>query len=329
MGQHDAPSRLVYYSIALPETAPRPDLLWQLEASLRSLRTYNTTTPVALFVHGEMPSAVGAIASRYNAVVHIQEPYEARLARLCPHGWRVLSRYPLLHKFLNFGELRTLPRPPRQVLFLDCDTLFFGDVDRLFARYENHDCVAREEASCRRSHLGYDPEYLDEGALDALARAEGIRSVPPFNLGVVLFNGECWWHLADLEEALVSYAWRFAVWMACNPAAGLSASYGEGSGIELLRNGLVALTSEDVAQALPYPSANRWILDEFALWLTLGNLPGLRTGDFWIGDVLQNGEFSARDRQAPDAILCHYFTQNMARIDAWMQQQFVGSAHLA
>jgi hypothetical protein len=318
-------SSLVYYSIALPGASTRPYLLWQLEASLHSLRAHNSTVSVAIFVHGKLPQGLRTLASRFGASIHVQESYEARLAQLCPRGWPVLARYPLLHKFLNFGELRDLSHPPSQVLFLDCDTHFFANVDHLFDLYATPHCVAREEANCRRSYLGYDSEYLNEEALDAVARAEGIRSAQPFNLGVVLFNGGCWQHLADMEELLVSYAWRMAVWMARNPATGLSASYGEGSGIELIRRGVISLTTDDHELALPYPSANRWLLDQFALWLTLGHLQGLRTGDFSIRDVLQDGEFLTRDPQAPGAILCHYFTQNSVRMHAWLQRDLVGS----
>jgi hypothetical protein len=311
-------SRLVYYSLALPQSHPRPDLVWQIEASVRSLRAYNRTVPVFLFAYGDLPPELAARLTGYGVTIHPQGSYEERLARLAPRGWEALSRYPLLHKFLNFPEIGRLA--PRQVLFLDCDTLFFDDVDRLFARYADADLYAREEPTCRRSHYGYDPEYLDEDLLSRLASSQGVSTPPPFNLGVVLINNGLSSRLAQLGSVLVSYAWRLAVWMALYPPQGKAASYGEGEAIRFLRESLGRLAGpEDVRQALPYPSGNRWILDQVALWLTLGHLPGLRYGDFSTGDVLQNGELLSRRMEECDWALCHYFSQNMERVDGWIR----------
>jgi hypothetical protein len=313
----------VYYSVTLPGDHEKPELLWQLDTSLSSLRSHNSAVPVALFVHGELSPGLRSIAGRHGVLVHRQETYERRLARFCPRGWPVLSRYPLLHKFLNFAEIAALRPRPSQVLYLDCDTLFFDDVDRLFARYPIAHVVAREEASCARSHLGYDPEYLDEAALAAVARTQGARPTPPFNLGVVLFNAGAWRSLIGLEARLLDYAWRFVVWMALHPVEGRSASYGEGLGVDLLRRA-DPVTPDDVASALPYPSANRWILDEVALWLALGHVPGLRTADFSRADVLQDGEYATPGAATASAVLCHYFSQNTARIAGWIRGQPIG-----
>jgi hypothetical protein len=315
-----ASTPLVYYSLTLPQAEPRPDLLWQLEVSLASLRARNRSVAVALFAHGALSRKLAGIAARHDAMVHLQPPYEARLARLCPKGWPVLSCYPLLHKFLNFAEISAWG--PSQVLFLDCDTVVAGDVGELFARYRDADCYAREEVNCRRSRDGYDRGYLDEEALAAIGRHEGVQVPPPFNLGVVLFNNGCWRRLAELESVLVSYAWRFAVWLALHPASGRSAAYGEGLGIDLLRRRFAEIVEpSDRSRALPYPSANRWLLDELALWLTMGHLVPLRTGDFSPRDVAQDGEFLADDSSAPDWVLCHYFSQNTRRMDAWIRSR--------
>lgn len=59
---------------------------------------------------------------------------------------------------------------------------------------------AREEANCRRSYFGYDRQYLDEEALGRIAASEGAAPVPPFNLGVVLFNNGSWRRIAGLER---------------------------------------------------------------------------------------------------------------------------------
>lgn len=273
--------RLVHYSLAFPPHEERPDLLWQLDASLRTLREHNATIPVWLFAYGSMPPAVAQICAEHRVAVHQQGGYVERLAALCPDGWPALAGYPLLHKFLNFRALDAAGA--EQILFCDCDTVFFTDVERLFDRYGDADVVAREEVHSSRSMHGVDRSFIDEPLLARMAAADGAAVIPPFNLGVVLFNHGIWRALAPLDALIVDYAWRFA------------------------------------AGALPYPSTNSWILDEVALWMALGHVPGVRTADFDPGDVAQNGEFARSDPHAAGWILCHYYSQNLGRIAAWLR----------
>ena len=311
--------KLVCYSLFAPPDEPRPDLLRQLVTSVQTLRQYNRTVPVALFVQGGAPPELPPSLAPYDVRLCAQEPYAARLARLCPAGWPALAHYPLLHKFLNFAAVARLG--PRQALFLDCDTLFFDDVARLFDGYAEAHCYAREEPTCARSHYGYDPDYLDEGALASLAAAAGVQPLPPFNLGVVLFNHGIWPALAAIEGAFVDYAWRLLVWLAANPSEERSARYGEMKPVQLLRQHLDWLAaSGELRRALPFPSANEWILDQVALWLALGRLDGLTYGDLWREHALQNGECLAHDGPRPDWVLCHYYSQNMSRMEQWLLQ---------
>lgn len=308
------PDRLVYYSLTLPPGEVRPDLVWQLAASVRTLRAHNTEVPIVLFVHGGA-SELAEVCARHGVALVEQGPYERRLAELCPAGWQALARYPLLHKFLNFGVLAELDCA--QVLYCDCDTIFFDDVERLFDRYARADLAAREEALSRRSPFGYDPGFVDEELLARIAAHEGLEFVPPFNLGVVLFGNGVASRLAGLEPLFVSYAWRLATWMGRHPAVGAAAAYGEFAGAADAR---ALAGAEDRARALPFPSHNRWILDEVALWLSLGAVPGLRSADFHPADVAQNGEFAASDPVAAGWVLCHYYSQNMGRIEAWLRR---------
>jgi hypothetical protein len=82
-----------------------------------------------------------------------QGSYEARLRALCPRGAHALVRYPLLHKFLNFPEL--VRAGATRALYVDCDTIFFSDVTRLFSVAHAH-VVAREQVHSQRSHYGPD-----------------------------------------------------------------------------------------------------------------------------------------------------------------------------
>jgi hypothetical protein len=308
--------RLVHYSLSLPHDDPRPDLLWQFGASVCTLREHNRDIPVVLFLHGAMAPELAAICGEHDVMVHDQGPYERRLAALCPTGWPALVRYPLLHKFLNLRELAATGAA--QVLCCDCDTIFFDDVAALFDRYAGPDLVAREEVHSSRSAYGVDREFIDEPLLARLAASEGGAPVAPFNLGVVLLNNGVARRLAGLDALFVDYAWRLVCWMAQHPADGPAAAFGEFRGAAAA---LGAAGPADLARALPYPSVNRWILDEVALWLALGHVRGLSTADFAPGDVAQNGEFDRSDPRAAGWILCHYFSQNMGRIDAWMQRE--------
>src|SRR3954454_22335005 len=123
-------NRLVCYSLALTEAEPRPDLVQQLELSVRSLRTYNTTVPIVVFTYGSIPREVARSLEAFRVLIQHQGSYSSRLARLLPAAWQTLSQYPTLHKFLNLNQIASYR--PGQVLCLDCDTLFFADVDSLF-----------------------------------------------------------------------------------------------------------------------------------------------------------------------------------------------------
>ncbi len=307
--------RLVYYSVSLSVEEPRPDIIEQFAASVQTLRRHNGRVRVALFCHGPLPRQLAEVCSQFRVMVHGQGPYAKRLATLCPAGWPALARYPLLHKFLNFRELSAAGAS--QVLFCDCDTVFFRDVEELFDSYGGADVVAREEVHSGRSPHGADRAFIDEPLLASLASMDGAAVIAPFNLGVVLFNNRVTRVLTALDWVIVDYAWRFVMWMAMHPASGAAARYGEFAGVQAVR-GLAS--ANDVARALPFPSVNRWILDEVAFWLALGHVGGLRTADFDPADVAQNGEFAAAEATAPGWVLCHYYSQNTGRLSAWLRR---------
>lgn len=311
--------RLVYYSLSLSTSDARPDLLRQLLTSVDSLRRYNRHIAVAVFTYNGADTLIRPLLAPYDVAVIPQGSYEQRLASTCPDGWPFLAQYPLLHKFLNFEAIAAMQ--PRQALFLDCDTLFFSDVERLFETYNDAHCYAREEPTCARSHYGYEPEYLDETALRALTSALGIHSLPPFNLGIVLFNHGIWRLLADLEPALITYAWRLLLWLAANPPnEWRERTYGEIPPARAMREQPDALKAWAAANPpLPFPSANEWILDELSLWLALGHLDGLRYGDFSRHHAVQNGELLSYPAAQPEWVVCHYFSQNMGRVEQWLR----------
>jgi hypothetical protein len=62
-------------------------------------------------------------------------------------------------------------------------------------------------------------------------------------------------------------------------------------------------TNEDLRRS---PSSNDWIVEEIALWLTLGRIPGLTHDVFGRMDVAQSTEVVDGRRIAP--IVAHYFS---------------------
>ena len=308
-------SRLVCYSVTFSSDSPRPDLLWQLDTSLATLRTHNRRLPVVAFLYGDASPELRRIAQRHGAWIESQGAYEDRLADLSP-GWPALTTLPLVHKWLNFPKLAAWRA--RQVLALDCDTVFFRDPEALFDAYDGPDVLAREEVHTSRSVYGADPTFVDEALLAHLAAHEGAAAIPPFNTGVVLFNNNIISALRGLGPTFVDYVWRFVTSMTMRSP--------DEQAIELSDLACVTAAASlvgpaDRRRALPYPSSNRWLVEEAALWLTLGHVPGLTTADLHPADVAQNGEFAATDPSSAGWVLCHYFSNNRDRIHAWLERR--------
>ena len=293
-----AAGRLVYYSLAAVGSVACER---QWVQSIRSLRRFNGDVPVFLFVYGSLAAETLAEASRHGVhVVHGGE-YAGCFARLPWAAAQALVRNPTLHKV---PSLRLCPTEAvGQVLFLDCDTFFFDDVDRLFDRYQGHHFYAREEPGSSRSHHGYDRAYLDEAVLHQMARGEGLRPIPPYNSGVFMLNGGAWDHLRALADDFLAYAWRLLVGQEF--ASPLGAAPEEPVSTLIRRHA----DEKDRRSRLTYPSSNAWILDEVALWLTLGRIPGLTHGVLDRADVVQNGEAVEMSRGGPGRpIVAHYYS---------------------
>jgi hypothetical protein len=310
--------RLVYYSLALPDAEQaRRTILWQLEKSVSSLRKYNTRIPTFLFAYDGLPPGATRNLTSLRVRVHHQGRYADRIARISPH-WEVLSQYPILHKFFNFTELSAFN--PAQALLLDCDTVFFQDVEELFERYSKKDIYGRADMGSRRCGYHYDATYLDEDELRNLARREGVRPVPPFSCGAVLFNHRTWLRLPNFDAIVAWYAWRLVLWMALHPLSD-TATFQEGRGVRYLRGRLHRCSAEALRWALPFPSANRWILEQVAVRLTLGHIAGLKYEDFLGRDVPYGFELFPYSSAQPSPILCHYGSSNTREMATWLQHR--------
>ena len=258
---------IVTYSLSAYGAPHKTDYHDQLIYSVKSLRVYNKHVPIHVFLYGEHLSHFTNQLEEQAVSVHQMGGYVDALRRIRPRAFRALATYPVLHKWLNFSELE--PLAPSQILQTDCDTFFFDDVDVLFERYSEHQFYAREEPSSKASHYGYDPTYVDEDALSTLALREGGAGVHPYNIGVCVLNRGLWTEIAKRSDKLLSYVFRFAAGIASNPRARA-----------MLWPGLAEAIAQDLGEApgvseLPFPSSNIWILEQVALWLTLGQIPGL------------------------------------------------------
>lgn len=288
--------KLIYYSLATPGGSAC-DQQWI--QSIRSLRRHNSRIPVHLALYDSAPEAILWEARRWNVTVHYLGSYPEYLDSLYLRG-RLLASYPTFHKFLSLHHLPL--GEVSQVLFLDCDTFFFADIEALFDFHQSHHWYAREEPASARSYLEPDPFHIDENALDAIVRAEGLRPIFPFNSGVFLLNHGLWNALEPLRIPYLDFAWRLLMGQQLAPVPERSSW-----DVELQRSVLSAATAYDHARALHYPSRNHWIIEEIALWLTLGHVPGLSQGLLSRDLVAQNGEFRDVLRPGGGCVAVHYF----------------------
>jgi hypothetical protein len=285
--------RLVYYSLANSRDAR---LEGQWIQSIRSLRQHNAQVAVALLLYNGASDTLFEECNRFGVTVYPMGSYKESLAHLHVQG-SSLAVLPTFHKFLALHHAPLYE--VSQLLYVDCDTWFFGDVDILFERYRDADWYAREEPSSRLSKYGADPRHIDEHALASLAQSEGARSISPFNTGVCLMNHGIWQQVDKLRVTYLDLAWR----LLCGTQLGVGQPVADDP--EMRSSVLNAITSTDRFRALPYPSTNIWIIDEIALWLALGRLAHFSLGIMSQADLTQGGEFA---EGSGGSILAHYFS---------------------
>jgi hypothetical protein len=283
---------LVYYSMA-SDGSGRCERQWT--QSIRSLRRYNPSIPVHLFVYGSCPQNLFKEARRRDVTVHMLQNYDVCFRQAPAARHAALHYYRTFHKF---HSLHYLPNESgSQVLYADCDTFFFADVARLLERYSDAQWYAREEPWSARSPYGYRSKYIDEDRLASLAHAEGLRSIPPYNTGVCLMNHGLKELLVARSDLLLDYAWRFLVGM----------RHHRDCPAELARILRASMTAVDEYRALAYPSRNAWIVEQFATWMMLVCIRSLTHNVFEPDDVAQNGEFGEGGRKTR-CVLAHYFS---------------------
>jgi len=288
--------KIVTYSLSAGGPPKRTQYHRELLVSVKSLRRFNRSVPVHVFLYDEHPADFMTELEGHGVHIHQKGSYEEAIRRIRPRAFRTAASCPVLHRWLHLSELE--PFAPSQILQIDCDTFFFDDVELLFDRYAERHFYAREEPLSKASHYGYDPTYLDEEALLDLARGEGASQFGPYNMGVSMFNHGVWTEIYARRETLLTYVFRLTAGLCRNPAIQ-----------DKRRPDVAALLALDQAEEpdvaeLPFPSRNLWIVDEVAFWLTLGQVRGVTHDAFSRADVRQGGESSGGNKKQ---IIYHYF----------------------
>jgi hypothetical protein len=297
--------RLVFYSLYARENEPHA---YQLLRSVASLREYNGEIGIYLFLYGDLTSEAERALRLHNVKIHRPGSYLQRLKEASGAA-EVLACYPTLHKFLCLG---LIPPQATQVLYLDCDTFFFGDVVLLFKIYRTHDVYAREEPYSSQSHLGFRPSIVDEPNLARLSRQLKIGDVVPFNSGVLLMNNGVWRKLHRRRKQLFAYALRLIY--------GLALNEGGNAELDATRSAVVATLRKRKLQPLQFPGSNTWIVAQVSLWLTAASVPALQIGIFSRDQVIQDGEFLQSDTNH-QPVVCHYFTNETVRFFACLEDR--------
>jgi hypothetical protein len=288
----------VYYSLVF--TAERTTYENQWIRSVESLRKFNKTIPVYLFLFAEPTAGLINKARECDIIVRQLGGYRDCLREIAGEEGTILSSIPTLNKLLPLGSF---PPTISQLLFLDCDTFFFGDVASIFLKYQQCKLYAREEPHSRRSRfLEYRPSCVDEDVLYRIAAETGSSPVPPYNSGVFLMNHGLDRQLYALREEFLDYAWRLTAGASLSPEINIPPG---------LKSKIAAFRNTRLSE-IEFPSRNYWILEQIALWLTLGMVNDLTHSAFPMEDVLQNGEFRIYSAYRNKCTILHYFRGNEA-----------------
>ena len=298
--------KLVYYSFYHAGGPLYGRRAWQIQGSIESLRRFNGNIEIVFCLFGSaFPDHLMRFFSHQRVDFRHLGTYEEHLLKIVDAPVDIMTRYPAIHKWTCINQLDNLGNT--DVLYLDNDTYFFDDVEKLFES-DSSSVRAREEPYSRRSEFGYDAEYIDETALAALASEIGSRFIPPFNTGVVLMPAGVLPSVRQQLAEFVELIWRFSLWMANHP------SQSDTPDVRLIR-GRTGLQGQE----LRYPGGNRWIKEQLAIGLALGKIPDCKVDYYTRSDVLQGLEFMSTVPAQCDATVVHFFTANFVEFYRWLQ----------
>ena len=256
-------NNIVYYSYKKSNHSHVNDHeLKRFDHSIRSLREFNNEIPVYLFC--DDPTLIPPYFSlEYDVRVR---PFEEQIN----HGMLFIYRWFNLQYFED-GKGTYIDA---NILYVDSDTIFYGDVEYLFDHYNYAEVFGREEFGFR-----HDPntgggksirkalDYVDQ----CIVEAGGQDQIYKYCMGVMLFNGGI--HLNIIDRL------------------------GE----------LVELMLKIKDSKIPYPVPNPRIYDEYAMWILLSRI-GIIGGLFGVQDVTQ-GYVEQKHEEFFNPIVLHYTTK--------------------
>ena len=230
--------------------------LKRFEHSIRSLRDFNDEIPVYLFC--DDPAFIPLyFRTHYNVNV-------LPLVKQVKHGMLFIYRWFNLNYF----------KEEANILYVDSDTVFYGDVQYLFDHYNYAEVFGREEFGFRHDpntgggkNIREALDYVDQ----CIEEAGGQGHIYKYCMGVMLFNRGV--HL-DIVERL-----------------------GE----------LVELMFKLKDGKIPYPVPNPRIIDEYAMWVLLSRM-GVFGELFGVQDVTQ-GYVEQKHEEFFTPIVLHYTTK--------------------
>ena len=236
--------------------------LKRFEHSIRSLRDFNDEIPVYLFC--DDPAFIPLyFRTHYNVNVL---PFVEQVS----HGMLFIYRWFNLQYFED-GEGTYIDA---NILYVDSDTVFYGDVQYLFDHYNYAEVFGREEFGFRHDpntgggkNIREALDYVDQ----CIEEAGGQGHIYKYCMGVMLFNRGV--HL-DIVERL-----------------------GE----------LVELMFKLKDGKIPYPVPNPRIIDEYAMWVLLSRM-GVFGELFGVQDVTQ-GYVEQKHEEFFNPIVLHYTTK--------------------
>ena len=241
--------------------------LKRLDHSIGSLREFNNEIPVYLFC--DDPEFIPEYFSSdyYVNVLPFEEQPN--------HGMLFIYKWFNL-KYFEDGKGTYVDA---NILYLDSDTIFHGDVQYLFDHYNYADVFGREEFGFR-----HDPNIGGgKGIRKALDNVDqcirdlgGDGQIFKYCTGVMLFRNGIHLDFIDRLDELLELMFR-------------------------LKNGKI-----------PYPVPNPRILDEYALWVILSRI-GVYPGLFAAQDVTQ-GYVEQKHEEFFNPIVIHYTTKGEQRM---------------
>ncbi len=230
--------------------------LKRLEHSIRSLREFNNEISVYLFC--DDPALIPPYF-RFHYDVNVL-PFEDQPS----HGMV------FIYKWFNLKYFKE----EANILYLDSDTIFYGDVQYLFDHYNYAEVFGREEFGFRHDpnigggkNIRKGLDYVDQ----CIEEAGGQGHIYKYCTGVMLFNRGVHLDVIDRLGELVELMFK-------------------------LKDGKI-----------PYPVPNPRIVDEYALWVILSRL-GVFGELFGIQDVTQ-GYIEEKHEEFFNPIVIHYTTK--------------------